>query len=197
MCFNNAKTWQLGWFSDEVASIGLEQNFIGNLKGQVNYGNGDTASKVVVKVDDPDSNEALYIGFNHGILYNTNTAEGKNQVTVQTYTGSGYDYSYLLSKMGSGSTFTHVLGSGTVTVTVGTIDLTTGLAPVEISYGCAKVDQSCANGANCCSGLCSGGKPANRVCLANGPTAPSPTAPSPTAPSPTPPTACALSQKNE
>eukprot|EP00957_Ditylum_brightwellii_P017597 1326032-Ditylum_brightwellii.AAC.1 len=49
MCFNNAKNWQLGWFSGEVASIGLNDNFIGNLKGQVNYGNGDTTSKVVVK----------------------------------------------------------------------------------------------------------------------------------------------------
>uniref|UniRef100_A0A7S4QF87 Peptidase M11 gametolysin domain-containing protein n=1 Tax=Ditylum brightwellii TaxID=49249 RepID=A0A7S4QF87_9STRA len=248
MCFNNAKNWQLGWFSGEVASIGLNDNFIGNLKGQVNYGNGDTTSKVVVKVDDPNSQEAFYVGFNHGISHNINTAEGKNQVTVQTYTGSGYSQSTLLSKMGSGGTFTGVLGSSTVTVTVGTINLTTGLAPVEITYGSvsppptpaptvsesptnkptllptpaptvsesptnkpttaeptpaptqaptsaptacglAQVDESCTVSTDCCSNSCSGGKPANRVCLANGPTAPSPTPPSPS-----PPTSCG--QKN-
>eukprot|EP00957_Ditylum_brightwellii_P208773 15358868-Ditylum_brightwellii.AAC.1 len=153
--------------------------------------------------------------------------------------------------MGSGGTFTGVLGSSTVTVTVGTINLTTGLAPVEITYGSvsppptpaptvsesptnkptllptpaptvsesptnkpttaeptpaptqaptsaptacglAQVDESCTVSTDCCSNSCSGGKPANRVCLANGPTAPSPTAPSPTPPSP--PTSCG--QKN-
>ena len=65
MCFNNAKNGQLGWFSNETATIGLNEQFAGNLKGQVNYGNGDTTSPVVVKVKDPNSSLALYVGFNH------------------------------------------------------------------------------------------------------------------------------------
>ena len=46
--------------------------------------------------------------------------------------------------------------------------------PTNTPTSCgAAVDESCRGGTDCCSGLCSGGKPANRVCLVgNGPTPP-------------------------
>jgi len=53
----------------------------------------------------------------------------------------------------------------------------------------AQVDEVCREGVDCCSGVCTGGKPADRVCLSNTPTTSAPT-PSATPPSPTPPTAC-------
>jgi len=53
----------------------------------------------------------------------------------------------------------------------------------------AQVDELCREGVDCCSGVCSGGNPAGRVCLSNTPTTSAPT-PSATPPSPTPPTAC-------
>eukprot|EP00957_Ditylum_brightwellii_P122465 9338608-Ditylum_brightwellii.AAC.1 len=74
-----------------------------------------------------------------------------------------------------------------------TVSVSVPLPPAPCTL--AQIDESCLGGSDCCSGLCSGGKPSNRVCLANGPTAPSPTPPppSPTPPSPTPPT-CAGSR---
>ena len=60
--------------------------------------------------------------------------------------------------------------------------------PTNTPTSCgAAVDESCRGGTDCCSGLCSGGKPANRVCLVgNGPTPPPaptpPTTPAPVAP---------------
>ena len=54
--------------------------------------------------------------------------------------------------------------------------------PVECSL--FQDGDRCRNGEECCSGLCSGGKPSARTCLPNenGPTTP----PGPTTPSPTP-----------
>ena len=84
MCFNNAKNWQLGWFSDESIQLDLGDSYVGNLKGQVNYGNGIN-DKVIVKVKDPNSDRAFYIGYNHKVKHNSNTREGGNQMTIQEY----------------------------------------------------------------------------------------------------------------
>jgi hypothetical protein len=138
-CYNNAKSWQFGWFSDETIEIGLNQQFIGSLKGQVNYGNGESESKVIVKVNDPNSNVAYYIGFNHQVKHNKDTREAGNLVTIQEYIGDGRAVSMLIGKIGANSHWTRSLGSDTVTVTVGaiTVDPDNGLADVTITYGTA------------------------------------------------------------
>jgi hypothetical protein len=84
-CYNNAKSWQLGWFADETIEIGIDQQWIGTLKGKINYGNGDNSSKVIIKVKDPNSDVAYYIGFNHQAKHNSDTREAANLVTIQEY----------------------------------------------------------------------------------------------------------------
>mmetsp|Transcript_38211 Transcript_38211/g.68890 ORF Transcript_38211/g.68890 Transcript_38211/m.68890 type:complete len:576 (+) Transcript_38211:87-1814(+) len=136
MCFNNAKSWQLGWFPDAAATIGVGQSYNGPLKGQVNYIVGDPSQdRVLVKI--VSGSEAVYVGFNHQTKHNINTAEGGNRVTVQSYNGSGYSASTLLSKMSSGGSFSGNLGGQTYTINVGTIttNTDTGVAPVSITYG--------------------------------------------------------------
>ena len=61
MCFNNAKNWQLGWFTGAYLDLGTSPNsYSGDIKGQVNYDpQGGNQTPVVVKVGD------YYIGFNH------------------------------------------------------------------------------------------------------------------------------------
>mmetsp|Transcript_35943 Transcript_35943/g.75671 ORF Transcript_35943/g.75671 Transcript_35943/m.75671 type:complete len:585 (+) Transcript_35943:327-2081(+) len=138
MCFNNAKNWQLGWFSDEVVQIGLNEEFSGTLKGQVNYGNGDSDSKVVVKVADPNSANAFYIGFNHRVKANSQSNEAGNLITIQEYTGNGYSQSNLIGKIGANTSWSRVLGPDTVQVDVGAIDSASenfGTAAITISYG--------------------------------------------------------------
>ena len=106
MCFNNAKSWQLGWFPDASVTVVLGESYNGSLKGQVNYIVGDLSQdRVLVKI--VSGSEAVYVGFNHRTKHNSNTAEGGNQVTVQSYTGSGYNPSTLLSKLSSGGSFSN------------------------------------------------------------------------------------------
>lgn len=136
-CYNNAKSWQLGWFADETIEIGIDQQWIGTLKGQINYGNGDNSSKVIIKVKDPNSDVAYYIGFNHQAKHNSDTREAANLVTIQEYIGSGRAESNLIGKIAAGTQWSRPLGSHTVTVTVGTISTNadTGVADVTITYG--------------------------------------------------------------
>ena len=161
MCFNNAKNWQLGWFSNETTEITLAQSYVGNLKGQVNYGNGDTASKVIVKVKDPNSSRAFYIGYNHRVKHNSQSAEAGNQVTIQEYTGSGYAESNLIGKISAGGSWSQTLGPSTVYVDVSAITTNenTGLATVTINYPAA-----CTSNADCDDGIwCNGAETCNTV----------------------------------
>ena len=155
MCFNNAKSWQLGWFSDESTEIGLNQQYAGKLKGQVNYRNGDTNSKVVVKVLGTNSNNNnFYIGFNHQVKHNTDTAEAGNQVTIQEYTGNAYAVSSIIAKLSANTSWSAPLGCGLVQVNVGAIstDGDAGLADVTIRYvtpDCPTLNQNVCVVSNC------------------------------------------------
>ena len=93
---------------------------------------------VVIKIDDPGSDNALYVGFNHKVLYNNQTEEGSNQVTTQEYAGSGYySQSRLVAKLSSNGQLSSVLGAAKVTVSVSSIDTdpNTGSAQISIKYG--------------------------------------------------------------
>lgn len=96
---------------------------------------------MIVKVQDPDSPNAFYIGFNHKVKHNANSNESGNLVTIQQYnrgTGSGYGASLLIGKIGTSSgVWSQTLGPNTVTVEVKAIDTNadTGYADVVISYG--------------------------------------------------------------
>lgn len=86
MCFNPAKNWQLGWYSDKQVEIdpnNLSQeptSFI--LNGVVDYGDATQDAKVVVKVGD------FYIGYNKASSFNNQVKEGANQVLVNEKMGS-------------------------------------------------------------------------------------------------------------
>lgn len=112
MCFNNAKNWQLGWFGNAKAEVGLNEAYNGNIKGQVNY-NPLTSGQapVVIKINNPNSADDYYVGYNLKTSHNSGSAEGGNQVTIQIQGGEGSSTassgprSTLLAKLSAGGTW--------------------------------------------------------------------------------------------
>lgn len=143
MCFNAAKSFQLGWYSNNVQTVtltsGLGQSY--TLVGIVNYPN-DTSNenKVVLKVETGTPND-YYINFNRRTGFNSGTQEGGDQVTIVLQGGDGVNYSQsdLLAKLSAGGSYTisdPALGADLV-ITVDAIDLTSipSVAQVSLCLG--------------------------------------------------------------
>ncbi|KAL9187141.1 hypothetical protein ACHAXT_010861 [Thalassiosira profunda] len=133
MCFNNAKTWQLGWFDDQQETLAAGSNWSGTITSHINYSDG-SGPPVVIKLGN------VFIGFNWDKDHNTNTVEGRDQVTIQSYSGCdaqgencGYAESELLHKLGVGGPVT-VTGTSD-TITVNSIDAGAGTADITINAG--------------------------------------------------------------
>lgn len=136
MCYNNAKNWQLNWFTGAYKTLTLNTDYVGPIKGQINYDvSGVTQTPIVVKVAN------FYIGFNHKAKHNINTNEAANQVTIQEYASTGYAISYLRAKLSAGGTWNTTIGADLLKVTVSSITTTadTGVAQVNIVYGVVPV----------------------------------------------------------
>jgi hypothetical protein len=140
MCFNAAKSWQLGWYEDKAVPLNEASDNImsyqGVLGGIADYADSD--HKVLVKLNTGSSTD-YYVNFNRQSGINVGTQEGRNQVTVvaQGGEGGGYAESELLAKLSAGdawslSNFDGVSGT-TATVTVNSIDGAT--ADVSICIG--------------------------------------------------------------
>jgi hypothetical protein len=110
MCFNPAKTWQLGWF----ANTGETTTFT-STNGSVTYTlvgasrtNAQANKFVVVKI--PNGSTDIYVGYNRATGSNSGTVEDANKVLlISRSAGTGFAPS---SKVGKLST-----GGGTYTIT--------------------------------------------------------------------------------
>mmetsp|Transcript_23984 Transcript_23984/g.47645 ORF Transcript_23984/g.47645 Transcript_23984/m.47645 type:complete len:619 (-) Transcript_23984:88-1944(-) len=97
MCFNAAKNFQLGWYSDKTITVTPsaatieEACFAGDLYGTAFYGDG-AAQTVGIKVNDSGSSTDVYIMFNAKTGIQSGTVEGGNQVMVVTAPGEGTSY---------------------------------------------------------------------------------------------------------
>lgn len=125
MCYNPAKSWQLGWYSmkHEVLDFNQRGGFGGSLVGINDYQHIGASGKYV-HLRIPGSTEDLYIGFNRRIGINANTQEGFNMVTVQGQLGNSA--SFLRAKLGVGGKYvvTDFLNSKDLIIEVTTINLT-------------------------------------------------------------------------
>jgi hypothetical protein len=160
MCFNNAKNWQLGWYSDKHATATpLTSSWSGNLVGVADYSEASGTDTVVLKVE----GNALdyYVGFNRKAGINSGTNEGGNQVTIQERDqGTGYAPSKLIAKLSSGNehTIPDFGSSGRdVVIKVTSIDTTANppKATVEVFQigGCSN-DSDCDDGSPCTNDVC-------------------------------------------
>jgi hypothetical protein len=126
MCFNSAKSWQLGWYSNNAITIDA---------GGVRVYEGDVAGVIedpfainvpqVIKLNTPAVADDFFLNFNRRSGFNSGTKEGGNQVLI-TKTGNegnSYSPSLLLAKLSAGGTWTSdpVFNGEAVTVTVNSI----------------------------------------------------------------------------
>lgn len=90
MCYNPAKSWQMGWYSQRRMVLDFSQRggFAGSLIGITDYQHTAAVDKFVHLMI-PGPTENLYIGFNRNTGINANTQEGWNQVVVQAQNGTG------------------------------------------------------------------------------------------------------------
>jgi hypothetical protein len=87
MCFNNAKMWQLGWYSDRHFEWTGTSTSV-ELVGISEYTAAGSGQQIVVRIagglSSIQSSSDYYIGFNRKTGINSGTVEGGNQVTIQT-----------------------------------------------------------------------------------------------------------------
>lgn len=133
MCFNAAKNYQFGWFSNRHLDMSASgtRAYTGNLMSILDDPDV-TGPPMIIKVD--NGNNDFFIGFNRKAGFNIGTVEGGNQVMVtQAGNGNNYFESELLAKLSAGGTTTFVAGGVNVVVTVNSINTTTGNGYASIS----------------------------------------------------------------
>jgi hypothetical protein len=175
MCYNNAKSWQLGWYGLKRETLDFSQRggFNGTFVGVNDY-LSTTGNYVVVKIVGGTSGD-FFVGFNRQTGINADTQEATNQVTIQRQVGTGK--SSLLAKLSAGGEFTvtNFQGTKSLIVKVTTINLSQSPSFANIMI---YVD-------GCPPGQC--GTQCNVPCPTPPPTMPPTTAP-PTPPPTNPPT---------
>ena len=142
MCFNGAKTWQLGWYTEFHLDLPVGNNFRwkGNLVGFAERSAASVSDRMIIRIR--SNSKDYYIHFNRKIGLNSGTLEGGDQVLVSFRApGTGLAISYLLAKVRSGGTFTvpNFNGSGkTLKVAVSRISLGTVPARATVSIQLAR-----------------------------------------------------------
>mmetsp|Transcript_40273 Transcript_40273/g.60406 ORF Transcript_40273/g.60406 Transcript_40273/m.60406 type:complete len:604 (-) Transcript_40273:380-2191(-) len=150
MCFNAAKSWQLGWYEGTnqliTISTGGVRSYVGQLSGIVNYDHVNNPNRnsnpILIKLNqnqktNPDD---YYITFNSKRSFNSETVEGGNQVTIVRASGEGMHYaeSDLISKLSAHRSYTITNFDGTTdsaTITVNEISVSHSFAEVSICIG--------------------------------------------------------------
>ncbi len=130
MCFNNAKNWQLGFYSDRrTVAFPLAASWTGDLVGLAEYDKSSDGQNVVLKVEGHTID--YYVGFNRKTGINSGTVEGGNQVTIQSRSlGQGYAESRLEAKLSAGGTFAiSNFGGTTDTVTIEVVSISIATVP--------------------------------------------------------------------
>jgi len=135
MCFNPAKSWQLGWYEDKTYEIDIVSEISNEatsftLNGVVDYEDTVADRYIVVKLID------FYIGFNRAESFNSGVQEGANQVTIVENLGvPGHPTkSKLVSKLSVGDSYRIAL-SDVVLIDVEYVSISDGKdAVIEIKY---------------------------------------------------------------
>lgn len=141
MCFNAAKSWQLGWYADkhEIVTPLSTPSWSGTLVGIAEYDIAGENNHVLVKLETGTEID-YYMNFNRQTGINSETQQSGDQVLITEQGGNGEAYSSSklhaeLSRRGD-YTIENFGGSGLpVTITVNSIDTATtpGYAGVTIT----------------------------------------------------------------
>jgi len=150
MCFNGAKTYQLGWFKEYHQDLSSNSGFFtweGNLLGFVNRDLITDGEKMILRITD-NTNLHYFVHFNRGESFNRGTKEGKDLVLVASgYKGQDGKYfrSSLLAELNTGQRFTvsgFEGGVASLKISVLSINLETNRARVNINFQACTDDAS-------------------------------------------------------
>lgn len=151
MCFNPAKSFQLGWYPENVQTLdlGVGDMWQGQLVGVADYLNNPDNNKIVMKLE-TGTNEDYFVGFNRATGINSQNDLCDDCVTViKAGNGNSYAQSWNqidpLGGMSSAGQEHTISGfrntSYDLTIQVLDINTTTspGTATVKISFGDASI----------------------------------------------------------
>ncbi len=151
MCFNPAKSYQLGWYAEQQKFLNPLTDVLGQksanrnareyiLNGVDDFQFGRERSKeklVVLRLKQQQSREDFYLGFNRKTGMNSGTVENANEVIIVKKTGGPIEYGQswkisTLSETGDSYTINHFDGSS-FDVSIELISIVNKDAKVRIS----------------------------------------------------------------
>jgi len=113
-CFNPAKSWQLGWYTDRSLRMNpsMDAPMMAVLTG-LGYTNEKSSSTRVLDNDPPslvllqvaNGDSDLHIGYNRKKGFNSGTEEGADQLLITEQKPGGLQPSQLLAKLDEGDSF--------------------------------------------------------------------------------------------
>ena len=143
MCFNAAKSWELGWYSARHKTLtpNRSDSYKGELVSFLRNPNYSRGGKMIIKLNASD-NRDYFINFNLARGFNSGTREGRNQVLIVD--GANGRPSNLVAKLGEGDTWYKKKDGRKFYVKVKNIYANTesGYATVEITTKCVGLSWS-------------------------------------------------------
>jgi hypothetical protein len=107
MCFNPAKTWQLGWFAATGETIEWNRALGSRTYALVGVGRPTKQNGKYVVVKIPNGTTDLYVGYNRKTGSNAGVVEDPNEVTiVSRAVGTGYSSSLKVASLLVGGSYT-------------------------------------------------------------------------------------------
>lgn len=144
MCFNAAKSWQLGWYANKATTIdpSVTSSWSGRLVGIAEYGLAEPnrGETVLIKIE-TGTKEDYYINFNRQTGINSGTQEGSDRVliTSQGAEGRAFAKSILHAKLSAGGSYemNGFRGSdfGGIKIKVNAINLSASPAYASVTIG--------------------------------------------------------------
>jgi len=138
MCFNAAKSFQLGWYTTKTNTCTPEAcaPCQVDLGGLVSY-QDPSVDWVLLKIQDPLSGTDYYLTYNNATGFNAGTNEGINQVIVNTQASEGMEanFSQLVGMLDAGTNATYMGFNGTDELLIEVVSIQNGMASVQVSSG--------------------------------------------------------------
>lgn len=139
MCFNAAKSWQLGWYADKSYEV-LPENgkFTAHLDAFVDYNAIPANEYALLKVG------TKYVIYNRQKGMNSETQEFANKVTVTDMASEG-ELSYVVAYLDAGKTYSFSGSTGNVVIEVCLMTSSGGVDKAKVSIYLETAGSGCAD----------------------------------------------------
>ena len=122
LCYNAAKSSELGWYQDREVTL-TSETWSGKLIGLTDYKAATSEHNVILTIKKPNSTSALYLTFNRKEGINIETRMFEDRVTiVEDSNPNKYGTSWALGSLGVNDTYTYTDFGGTGKDLVITVD---------------------------------------------------------------------------